>query len=441
MAPWTTASLSLSEAARRVATPRLLLRALHSTTSISFPGSIASESFSSSEERATPSSGVRAVTPRRGPSRHDYRQRCSLSSLSSKTASAAVSEGHPPTNNNSTNSNNGADTAPAKMVRMNLFTAVNDALRIALETDPTAIVFGEDVAFGGVFRCSQNLREQFGFDRVFNTPLSETGIAGMAIGYAATGGTAIGEIQFADYLYPALDQLVNEMAKFRYRSGNQWNAGGVTLRAPCGAVGHGGHYHSQSPEAYLAHTPGLTVVMPRGPHAAKGLLLASIRSPDPVIFLEPKALYRASVEDVPTNDYILPLQQAEIIRTGTDVTLVGWGAQLRVLEDACNLAATHLGASCELIDLQTLLPWDATTVEESVCKTGKLIVSHEAPITCGFGAEVVASMQERCFWHLQAPIQRVCGYDTPFPLVYEKVYVPDARKNFEAIKKVLQDAK
>jgi 2-oxoisovalerate dehydrogenase E1 component beta subunit len=153
---------------------------------------------------------------------------------------------------------------------MNLFTAINDAMAIALRTDDSAIVFGEDVAFGGVFRCTQGLRDQFGPDRVFNTPLSENGIAGFAIGYASmSGGTAIGEIQFADYIFPAFDQIVNEMAKFRYRSGNQWNCGGVTLRSPCGAVGHGGHYHSQSPEAYLAHTPGIVVVMPRGPRAAK----------------------------------------------------------------------------------------------------------------------------------------------------------------------------
>lgn len=162
-----------------------------------------------------------------------------------------------------------AAAAATATTKMNLFSAVNDAMTIAMRTDPSAVVFGEDVAFGGVFRCSQNLREEFGNDRVFNTPLSENGIAGFAIGYASMGGTAIGEIQFADYIFPALDQIVNEMAKFRYRSGNQWNAGGVTLRTPCGAVGHGGHYHSQSPEAYLAHTPGLVVVMPRGPKSAK----------------------------------------------------------------------------------------------------------------------------------------------------------------------------
>lgn len=325
--------------------------------------------------------------------------------------------------------------------KMNLFTAINDAMSIAMKTDGNAIVFGEDVGFGGVFRCSQGLQEQFGKDRVFNTPLSENGIVGFAIGYASMGGTAIAEIQFADYIFPAMDQIVNEMAKFRYRSGNQWQCGGVTVRTPCGAVGHGGHYHSQSPEAYLAHTPGLVVVMPRGPKAAKGLLLSAIRCPDPVIFLEPKALYRTAVEQVPSGDYELPLGEAEIMRPGSDVTVVGWGAQLRVLEAACDLAQKQYGISAELIDLQTILPWDADTIEKSVNKTGKLIVSHEAPITCGFGAEIVATIQERCFLSLEAPIQRVCGYDTPFPLVFEKYYLPDALKNLEAIRYVCDFAR
>jgi 2-oxoisovalerate dehydrogenase E1 component beta subunit len=325
---------------------------------------------------------------------------------------------------------------------MNMFTAVNNALHIALQTDASAIVFGQDVAFGGVFRCSQNLRSTFGADRVFNTPLSEVGIAGLAIGYAAAvnGGRAIAEIQFADYIFPALDQICNELAKFRYRSGNQWEAGGVTIRAPYGAVGHGGHYHSQSPEAYLAHTPGLTVVMPRSPVTAKGLLLASIRSPDPVIFLEPKALYRAAVESVPTGDYEIPLRTAEILQRGTDVTVVGWGGHLRVLQAACDMATLEHGISCELIDLQTIVPWDTATVIQSVTKTGKLVVSHEAPLTAGFGAEIVATIQRACFWSLQAPIQRVCGYDTPFPLVHEKLYLPDERKNLQAIVQCVRDA-
>ncbi|KAL7560823.1 hypothetical protein ACA910_013309 [Epithemia clementina (nom. ined.)] len=245
----------------------------------------------------------------------------------------------------------------------------------------------------------------------------------------------------SDYIFPAFDQIVNEMAKFRYRSGNQWNAGGVTLRSPCGAVGHGGHYHSQSPEAYLAHTPGLVVVMPRGPAAGKGLLLSAIRSKDPVIFLEPKALYRASVEEVPVGDYEIPLGKAEILRQGNAVTVVGWGAQLRILERACDMAKEQHGIDCELIDLQTILPWDFETVDASVKKTGKLVISHEAPVTCGFGAEIAATIQQRCFWQLEAPIQRVCGYDTPFPLVYEKYYIPNELKNLDAIVSVMQSAK
>lgn len=328
-----------------------------------------------------------------------------------------------------------------KTTKMNLFTAINAAMKTALETDPSVVLFGEDVAFGGVFRCSQDLKDQFGSDRVFNTPLSENGIAGFAVGYASMGGTCIAEIQFADYIFPAFDQIVNEMAKFRYRSGNQWNCGGVTIRAPCGAVGHGGHYHSQSPEAYLAHTPGICVVMPRSPIQAKGLLLASIRSKDPVVFLEPKVLYRSSVEEVPDEDYEIPLGKAEIMQEGTDVTIVGWGGQLRTLEKAVKMAQLHHGISCELIDLRTILPWDAPMVAASVKKTGKLIVSHEAPITCGFGAEVVASMQEMCFEYLEAPIQRVCGYDTPFPLIHEKYYLPSEFKNLEAILRVIEFAK
>lgn len=225
-------------------------------------------------------------------------------------------------------------------------------------------------------------------------------------------------------------------------------------------VGHGGLYHSQSPEAYLAHTPGLVVVMPRGPRCAKGLLLSSIRSKDPVVFLEPKVtftnvsiwlrlsyshlrcfifqiLYRSAVEEVPDADYEIPLGKAEVMREGTDVTIVGWGAQLRTLETACDLAAKE-GISCELIDLRTILPWDSKTILESVMKTGKLIVSHEAPITCGFGAEIVATIQQECFFCLEAPIQRVCGYDTPFGLVYEKYYLPDEKKNLDAIRKVME---
>jgi 2-oxoisovalerate dehydrogenase E1 component beta subunit len=317
---------------------------------------------------------------------------------------------------------------------MNLFTALNDAMRIALKTDDMAVIFGEDVGFGGVFRCTVDLQEEFGEHRVFNTPLCEQGIAGFGIGYATMGHTAIAEIQLADYIFPAFDQIVNEAAKYRYRSGNIFDCGKQTNRSPYGAVGHGGHYHSQSPEAYFAHTPGLRVVMPRSPVQAKGLLLASIRDQNPVVFLEPKALYRAAVEDVPVEDYMLPLSKAEIVEAGSDVTVVGWGAQVHVLKKACDMAKEQLGVSCELIDLRTIVPWDAHTIAESVKKTGRCVVSHEAPRTGGFAAEVAAEIQQRCFLSLEAPVQRVCGYDTPFPLVFEKVYLPDTLKVFEAIK-------
>lgn len=320
--------------------------------------------------------------------------------------------------------------------KMNLFTAVNDAMRIALKTDPTAVVFGEDVGFGGVFRCSVGLQEEFGKHRVFNTPLCEQGIAGFAIGYASMGCTAIAEIQFADYIFPAFDQIVNEAAKFRFRSGNEFNCGGLTFRTPCGAVGHGALYHSQSPEAYFCHTPGLKVVMPSSPADAKGLLLASIRSPDPVIFFEPKALYRAAVEEVPVGDYEVPLGKAKIVREGKDVTLVGWGGQVLVLNKVAEAAAA-LGISCEIIDLRTLLPWDQESVINSVNKTGRLIVTHEAPKTGGFAAEISSVVTEECFLSLEAPVQRVCGYDTPFPLIYEKYYVPDQFKILEAVKKAV----
>lgn len=250
---------------------------------------------------------------------------------------------------------------------MNYFTAVNDAMRVALQTDETAIVFGEDVAFGGVFRCSVGLKEEFGAHRVFNTPLCEQGIAGFAIGYAAMGKTAIAEIQFADYIFPAFDQIVNEAAKYRFRSGNQFNVGNLVFRTPCGAVGHGGLYHSQSPEAYFAHTPGLKVVMPSTPYEAKGLLLASVRDNNPVIFFEPKILYRSAVEEIPTGDYTIPLGKARIVREGKDVTIVGWGAQVHVLSKAIELAEKE-GISCELIDLRTILPWDVDAISNSVLK-------------------------------------------------------------------------
>jgi len=227
---------------------------------------------------------------------------------------------------------------PGKLTMTNLCGSIKDAMDTAMETDDSTLLFGEDVKFGGVFRCSVGLVEKYGNDRVFNTPLCEQGIAGFAIGTTVSGSTTIAEMQFADYIFPAFDQLVGEAAKYRYRSGNEFNCGGLTIRTPCGAVGHGALYHSQSPEAYFAHAPGLVLVIPRGPIQAKGLLLSAIRSKDPVIFFEPKALYRMAEEEVPDEDYEIPLGKAEVMREGTDVTLVGYGMQLRKIILAAELA-------------------------------------------------------------------------------------------------------
>ncbi|KAI8849768.1 thiamine diphosphate-binding protein [Chytridium lagenaria] len=324
------------------------------------------------------------------------------------------------------------DIQGSETKKVNLFQAVNEALGTALATDDKAVVFGEDVAFGGVFRCTMGLEEKFGKDRVFNTPLTEQGLVGFAIGMAAVGHTPIAEIQFADYVFPAFDQIVNEAAKYRYRSGNEFNNAGLTIRMPCMAVGHGGHYHSQSPEAYFAHTPGLKVVVPRSPIQAKGLLLASVRDKNPVIFMEPKILYRAAVEQVPVEDYTLPLGKAEILREGTDVTVVAWGSQVYVVEDAVQLLEK------EMPGLVTILPWDVDAVVKSVNKTGRLIITHEAPLTGGFGGEIASTIQERCFLRLESPIQRVTGWDVPFPLVFEKFYVPSAVRVMDALKKALK---
>lgn len=328
-------------------------------------------------------------------------------------------------------------TKAGDTTRMNLFQAINNALDIALSTDPSAVIFGEDVAFGGVFRCTVGLQDKFGKDRVFNTPLCEQGIAGFGIGLAAAGATAIAEIQFADYIFPAFDQLVNEAAKFRYRSGNQFDCGSLTVRAPCGAVGHGAMYHSQSVEAFFAHCPGLKIVIPRGPIQAKGLLLSCIRDKDPCLFFEPKILYRLAVEQVPLKDYEIPLSKAEVLVEGDDVTLIGWGTQVHVLQEVCQMASDTLNASCELIDLVTILPWDRQTIINSVKKTGRVLIAHEAPITGGFGAEIAATLQKECFLHLEAPIHRVCGYDTPFPHIFEPFYLPDKWKCFDAVKKLI----
>jgi 2-oxoisovalerate dehydrogenase E1 component beta subunit len=326
------------------------------------------------------------------------------------------------------------NTASPTTTRINLLQAVNSALDTAMSVDPRVVCLGEDIGkFGGVFRATSNLQEKHGSLRCFNTPLTEQGIAGFAIGLAAQGSVAVAEIQFADYIFPAFDQIVNEAAKFRYRSGDEFDCGGLTIRSPYGGGIDGGLYHSQSPEAYFCHTPGLKVVIPSNPYQAKGLLLAAIRDPNPVIFFEPKAIYRASTGEVPDQDYELPLGEAVVVQRGTDITLLGWGAQMIQLNKAADIAAQQ-GISCEVIDLCTLLPWDRQTVATSVRKTGRLVISHEAPLTGGFAGEIAATIQEQCFLSLEAPIARVTGLDTPFPLIHEKQYLPDYLKISEAIK-------
>ncbi len=320
------------------------------------------------------------------------------------------------------------------MAKMNMLQAINNALDLAMAKDDGVVCFGEDVGhFGGVFRATSKLQEKYGKDRCFNTPLTEQGIAGFANGMAAQGMKPVAEIQFADYIFPAFDQIVNETAKFRYRSGDQFNVGGLVFRTPYGGGIAGGHYHSQSPEAYFAHTPGLKIVVPRDPAQAKGLLLASINCPDPVIFFEPKKLYRASVGEVSEEYYEIPLGQAEVMKTGSQVTVLAWGAQIEIVQKAIEMAEAE-GISCELIDLRSILPWDVDTVAASVKKTGRLVINHEAPLTGGFAGEIAATIQKECFLHLESPIMRVCGLDIPYPLALEKEYVPDHLKTFEAIK-------
>lgn len=293
------------------------------------------------------------------------------------------------------------------------------------------------------------LSETFGRDRVFNTPLSEQGIVGFGIGLADMGHTAIAEIQFGDYIFPAFDQIVNEAAKYNYRSNGQFSAGKLTIRAPCQGVGHGALYHSQSVEQFFMGVPGIKVVVPRSPIQAKGLLLASIRDENPVVFLEPKILYRSSVEQVPIDDFTLPLSKAEIVKPGTDLTLISWGAPLYACIEALQLLsnppssiAHHFpqaarSANIEVIDLRTILPWDRETITESVRRTGRCVVVHEAPVTAGVGAEIAAHVQRDCFLNLEAPVGRVGGWDTPFPHVGELFYKPEAVRIADALVKTL----
>jgi 2-oxoisovalerate dehydrogenase E1 component beta subunit len=330
---------------------------------------------------------------------------------------------------------------------MNIVQAINSALDVMLERDADVCVFGEDCGyFGGVFRATEGLQPKYGRQRVFDSPLAEGGIIATAIGMGINGLRPAPEIQFADYLYPAFDQITSELAKLRYRSGGEWSAP-VTIRSPCGGGIRGGLYHSQSPEAYFTHTPGLTVVMPSNPYDAKGLLVSSIETDDPVLFFEPKRLYRGPFDgdpqsvpswqgqtgsQVPEGHYRVPLSTAAVVRQGAAVTVVAWGTMVHVSRRAIDQS----GIDAELIDLRTLVPMDLDTVTASVRKTGRCVVVHEAPRTSGFGAELAASVQEECFWHLEAPILRVTGWDTPFPNILEREYMPSPQRIAQALAQV-----
>ena len=321
------------------------------------------------------------------------------------------------------------------MPTMNVVQAINDALRTEMKRDDRVVVFGEDVAkFGGVFRATQGLFQEFGPNRVFDTPLSEAGIVGSAIGMALYGLRPVPEIQFADFIYPAFDQIVNEASKMRYRSGGQYSCP-MVIRTPCGGGIRGGHYHSQSPEAYFVHTPGLKVVIPSNPFDAKGLLIASIRDDNPIIFLEPKRVYRAAQGDVPEGDYTVKLGEAIVVREGSNVTMITYGAMVHSALEAAEAASRDDDIDAEVIDMRTLLPFDIQTILTSVEKTGRVIIVHEAPKTCGFGAEISATLNEKALLHLQAPILRVTGFDTPFPYIHENEYLPNEKR----LRKALHD--
>ena len=333
---------------------------------------------------------------------------------------------------------------------MNMIQALNSALDLQLQRDENVLIFGEDVGyFGGVFRVTDGLQEKHGPHRVFDAPLAEGGIGAIAMGMGLNGLRPVAEIQFADYIFPAYDQIVNEIAKIRHRSGGEFSTP-VTFRTPAGGGIKGGHHHSQSPEAQFTHTPGLKVVYCSNPYNAKGLLTSAIECNDPVIFFEPKRCYRGPfygdphnvptwndhpTGEVPEEYYNIPLEQADVVIEGKDCTVIAWGAMVHVAQRGIE----ESGLSCDLIDLQTLVPWDRDAVVNSVEKTGRCVIVHEAPKTSGFGAEMSASIQERCFYSLEAPIQRVTGWDTPFPHTTEWDYMPSPKRVSDAIKRTQEE--
>jgi 2-oxoisovalerate dehydrogenase E1 component beta subunit len=322
------------------------------------------------------------------------------------------------------------------MARMNMVEALNSAMDVTLSRDPSVVVLGEDVGyFGGVFRVTDGLQKKYGAHRVIDTPIAEGGIIGAAIGMSVNGLRPVAEIQFADYIYPAYDQIVSELARLRYRSASDFIAP-VTIRTPCGGGIRGGQTHSQSPEGIFAHVSGLKVVMPSNPYDAKGLLIAAIEDDDPVIFFEPKRVYNGPFDgdpgkpsvswaghpmgEVPEGHYTVPIGKAAIVRAGSALTIVTYGTMVHV----CTAAAEELGLDAEIVDVRSMVPLDIDTIASSVSRTGRCLIAHEATRFGGYGAELSASIQEQCFWDLEAPIARVAGWDTPYPHAFEWEYFP-----------------
>jgi 2-oxoisovalerate dehydrogenase E1 component beta subunit len=334
---------------------------------------------------------------------------------------------------------------------MNMIQAINSAHRVMMERDPDIVVMGEDIGyFGGVFRATEGLQKAFGTSRVFDTPIAEGGIMAVAIGMAAYGLRPVAEMQFADFIFPAFDQILSEAGRMRYRTAGEWPLP-MVVRSPYGGGIFGGQTHSQSPEAFFAHMPGIKTVIPSNPYDAKGLLIAAIEDDDPVLFFEPKRIYNGPFDgfyerpvtpwakhpaaEVPDGHYSVPLGKAAVAREGSDVTILAYGTMVHV----ALAAAEAEGIDAEVLDLRTIVPVDIAAIEQSVKKTGRCIVVHEATRTAGFGAELSALVQERCFYHLEAPVIRVTGFDTPYPHSLEWAYFPGPVRLGLALRKAMED--
>jgi len=324
------------------------------------------------------------------------------------------------------------------MAKMNMVEAINSGLMVEMEKDPSVVILGEDVGKeGGVFRVTDGLQQKFGLERVIDTPLAESGIVGTAFGMAVKGLKPVAEIQFEGFLPPAMDQIFSHICRIRTRSRGRFTCP-MVIRSPWGGGIHAPEHHSDSPEALFAHTPGIKVVIPSMPYDAKGLIISAIRDPDPVLFFEPKRIYRAIKEEVPEGEYTVPIGAAKIVREGIDLTIITWGAMARESLRAAEMADKE-GIQVEVIDLRTIAPMDDATYMDSVRKTGRVVIVHEAPKTCGVGAEIIARINEKALLSLQAPIERTTGFDTVVPLMkLENHYLPSPERILQGIRKVME---